>query len=57
MRQNRTKAEIQAELEQAHARVAELESIASAHGRVEAAKHEGEHRLRAMLEISQALSA
>ena len=57
MRQNRTKAEIQAELDQAHARVAELESIASAHGRAEAAKRESERRLRAMLEISQALSA
>ena len=57
MRQHRTKAEIQAELEQAHARIAELESAASAYGRAEAAQRESEHRLRVMLEISQAMSA
>lgn len=45
MPKNKTKAEILIELEQAHKRIAELESS------------ESEKRLRAMLEISQAMSA
>ena len=62
MRRNRSKSEIQAELEQAYKRIAELEAAATtasigAEGqRAEIAQRDTEKRLRAMLEISQALS-
>jgi len=63
MRQSRTKAEIQAELEDAYRRIAELESAvvgssaAPQCNQIEKAQRASEKRLRAMLEISQALSA
>jgi len=63
MQPNRTKADIQAELEQAYKRIAELETVVAGlsnvaeRQQVETAQPATEKRLRAMLEISQALSA
>jgi PAS domain S-box-containing protein len=60
---NQRKTEIQAELERAYRRIAELESAAAGRAdateckQVELALRESEKRLRSMLEISQAMSA
>ncbi|MBN8658035.1 MAG: GAF domain-containing protein, partial [Anaerolineae bacterium] len=64
MPKNKTKAEILIELEQAHKRIAELEAAGGystdaglKENRTEAELRESEKRLRAMMEISQAMSA